>query len=112
MMATPPKTPITMPAIAPPEREDEEPLPAAPGFVDVDVEVAVGVDDVDVEVVDVEVEVDVELEADVVGVGVEVETDVEEESGSEYIWTPWNVVLAFLLQALQERPPLSVHVAS
>lgn len=106
-MATAATTPITMPAIAPPEMEDEEPLPAVAEFVDIAVEV--GVVDEDVERV-VEVKVDeVELDADVVGVGVEVETDVEEESDSEYIWTPWNVVLAFLLQALQERPPRSLH---
>jgi hypothetical protein len=110
-MAIAAKTPITMPAIAPPEIEDEEPLLAVAEFVDVAVEV--GVDDVDVEmVIEVELELEVELDADVVGVGVEVETDAEEESDSEYIWTPWNVVLAFLLQALQERPPLSLHEES
>lgn len=110
-MATAAKTPITMPAIAPPEMEDEEPLPAVAEFVDVAVEE--GVDDVDVErVVEAKIEVEVELDADVVGVGVEVETDTEEESDSEYIWTPWNVVLAFLLQALQERPPRSLHEES
>lgn len=109
-MATAAKTPITMPAIAPPEIE-EEPLPAVVEFVGVGVEA--GVDDVDVEmVVEVELELEVELDADVVGVGVEVETDAEEESDSEYIWIPWNVVLAFLLQALQERPPLSLHEES
>lgn len=108
-MATAATTPITMPAMAPPEIEEDEPLLAAAESVDVAVEV--GVDDVDVEkVVDVEVELEAELEEDVVGVGVEVEA--EEESASEYIWTPWNVVLAFLFQALQERPPLSLHVSS
>lgn len=109
-MATAATTPITMPAIAPPEMEDEEPLPAVAEFVDVGVEVGVVNEDVE-RVVEVKVD-EVELDADVVGVGVEVETDVEEDSDSEYIWTPWNVVLAFLLQASQERPPRSLHEES
>jgi hypothetical protein len=82
-MATAARAPITMPAIAPPEIEDEELLPAAAEFVGV---VEVGVDDVDTEVVvDVEVELEVELEENIVGVGVGVEIDEDEESASEYI---------------------------
>lgn len=116
MSATAATTPITMPAIAPPDKPTEELLLVVLvvlAAVASDGELA-GVDEEtdvdDGEVVDADVDVEV-------GVAVEVEAIVEVSAFEIIIFSGMiskakNVLLAFFLQEVHEYPPMESQVAS
>lgn len=109
MSAMPAMTPITIPAIAPPESEDpDEEAVAAAGVVDVDVAVVVGE-------VSVEEDVVVVIEVAVVEVGVGVGDADEEGSPLLVTWMLQKLLLASFFQAPStphDNPPRSTHLLS
>lgn len=110
MIAMPAMTPTTIPAIAPPEsEEDPDDEAAAAAVVDVDVDVAVAVGEVSVE------EVEVVMEVAVVEVGVGVGVADEEGSPLSMTWMLQKSLLASFFQAPftpHDNPPRLSHLWS